>query len=308
LLSRLNEDELAQIVMHEMEHLRRRDDWTNLAQKLALVMFPLNPVLVWVERQLCLERELACDDQVLRATNARKAYAACLANLAEHSLVRRGVSLALGAWESRPELVRRVHRILSRPAGEMGRRQVTAVVSLLMAGLVAGADGLAHAPRLVSFGPKATETASAGERALVLPARGRQATINEASGRPAGAHDVFFRIPPTHAVVKTRQVPQSRVAVAAWSKASESRHGGSDEARVSTLSQGLPDGMAMVQEVRTAQVSPDGMVVMVTWRSAAASNGGGDAARRTAPMQRQQDVRFSYAAVPTRDGWLIVQL
>jgi beta-lactamase regulating signal transducer with metallopeptidase domain len=28
--------------MHEMEHLRRADDWTNLLQKLALVFFPLN--------------------------------------------------------------------------------------------------------------------------------------------------------------------------------------------------------------------------------------------------------------------------
>ncbi len=139
LLERLSEGELEQIVLHEMEHLRRRDDWTNLLQKLALVLFPLNPALVWIERRLCLERELACDDQVLRVTRARKAYAACLANLAEHTLVRRGVSLALGAWERRPELVRRVHRILSRPAEEMGRRQAFGVVGTVVVALVAGA-------------------------------------------------------------------------------------------------------------------------------------------------------------------------
>jgi len=126
LLDRLTTAELLQIVLHEMEHIRRRDDWTNLLQKLSLVLFPLNPVLVWVERRLCLERELACDDRVLRTTGARKAYAVCLASLAEHTLVRRGVSLALGAWERRPELVRRVHRILTSSGRTMRPNQLAA--------------------------------------------------------------------------------------------------------------------------------------------------------------------------------------
>ena len=59
--------------MHEMEHLRRGDDWTNLLQKAGLVFFPLNPASFWVERRLCAERELACDDCVLRSSGARKA-------------------------------------------------------------------------------------------------------------------------------------------------------------------------------------------------------------------------------------------
>jgi beta-lactamase regulating signal transducer with metallopeptidase domain len=114
LLARLSATELEPILRHELEHLRRSDDWTNLLQKLALVLFPLNPVLLWVERRLCLERELACDDGVLRATRAPKAYATSLATLAEHALVRRGISLALAAWDRQSELARRVHRILGR--------------------------------------------------------------------------------------------------------------------------------------------------------------------------------------------------
>jgi hypothetical protein len=42
LFSRLTAGELDQVVLHEAEHLRRRDDWTNLLQKLFLVVFPLN--------------------------------------------------------------------------------------------------------------------------------------------------------------------------------------------------------------------------------------------------------------------------
>ena len=114
---RVDEAELGQVVLHEMGHLRRADDWINLLQKLSLVVFPLNPVLVWIERRLCLERELACDEGVLRLTGAPKAYATCLTNLAEHRLGRRAAALTLGAWERRSELAQRVHRIFAAAKG-----------------------------------------------------------------------------------------------------------------------------------------------------------------------------------------------
>jgi beta-lactamase regulating signal transducer with metallopeptidase domain len=99
LFARLTTEEFGQIVLHEVGHLRRADDWINLLQKLSLVLVPLNPVLMWIERRLCLERELACDDDVLRLTKAPKAYATCLTNLAEDRLGRRAAALSLGAWE-----------------------------------------------------------------------------------------------------------------------------------------------------------------------------------------------------------------
>ena len=112
LMARLTAGELEQIVLHEAEHLRRGDDWTNLVQKLALAAFPLNPALVWMEHRLCREREMACDEGVVRITNAPRAYAACLASLAERGLERRAEALSLGAWHRRSELVHRVHGIL----------------------------------------------------------------------------------------------------------------------------------------------------------------------------------------------------
>ncbi len=60
LVEKLTATELEQIVLHEAGHLGRADDWMNLLQKIALVVFPLNPALAWVERRLCFERELAC--------------------------------------------------------------------------------------------------------------------------------------------------------------------------------------------------------------------------------------------------------
>jgi len=199
LLASMSGAELQQIVLHEMEHLRRWDDWTNLLQKVGLVMFPLNPALLWVERRLCRERELACDDGVLRATGARKAYAICLANLAEQSMIRRGVSLALGAWERQSELARRIHRILRRPEGEMGRGQTVAMMSVMLVGMAVGLMELGRAPQLVSFNSGA-----------------RVAGAVSVSARPAGTNfEAVAATPSARAVMVKAVMPQKRVRAAA---------------------------------------------------------------------------------------------
>jgi len=174
LFDRLTQGELEQIVLHETEHLRRGDDWTNLLQKLSLIVFPLNPVLLWIERQLCLEREMACDEAVIRVTQAPRAYAACLASLAERGIARRAEALSLGAWQRRPELVRRVHRILRRrnALGPLGARSVLTVMAC---GLVFGTVELSRCPQLIAF----TET----------PA------VETAVSHPLAAHAIPVRMP-----------------------------------------------------------------------------------------------------------------
>jgi beta-lactamase regulating signal transducer with metallopeptidase domain len=150
LLERLSEAELAQIVLHESEHLRRGDDWTNLLQKLSLVLFPLNPSLLWMERRLCLEREMACDEGVVRRTRAPRAYAACLASLAEHGLNRRVHALSLGAWQRRPELARRVHSLLAKKP-VLKPAAAFCMAAFLGCGLVAGSTELSRCPQIVGF-------------------------------------------------------------------------------------------------------------------------------------------------------------
>ncbi len=188
-LDGLSLDEFRQIVIHEMEHLRRGDDWTNLLQKLALVVFPLNPALLWVERQLCAERELACDDRVLRSGSGRKAYALCLTHLAEFGLIRKGFSLALGAWERRPELVRRVQRILAQPVRTMGRKPALIVSGALLSGIFACTLTLAHTPQLVAFVP-----VGSSQQAHVLSALDTGSTdmIHGLAGGQARAFDAVM--------------------------------------------------------------------------------------------------------------------
>jgi beta-lactamase regulating signal transducer with metallopeptidase domain len=155
LFSRLTPGELEQVVLHETEHLRRRDDWTNLLQKLSLVLFPLNPGLAWMERRLCREREMACDEGVVRRTQAPRAYAACLATLAERGLqqrdlLRRAHALSLGAFTRRPELVHRVHSILRRKQA-LNPLVASALVGVVGFGLVIGGLELSRSPQLVAF-------------------------------------------------------------------------------------------------------------------------------------------------------------
>ena len=182
LFPRLTEAEFGQIVLHEAGHLRRADDWINLLQKLGLVLVPLNPVLMWIERRLCLERELACDDDVLRLTKAPKAYATCLTNLAEDRLGRRAAALSLGAWEKRSELARRVHSILRGGEG-MGRTQARVVMSVLVLALLGGATGLARCPQVVSF----TRTRVAEAAATQGLSAGYQPVTFRASDNATGA-------------------------------------------------------------------------------------------------------------------------
>ncbi|MGB6722420.1 MAG: M56 family metallopeptidase [Terracidiphilus sp.] len=152
LYARLTAEELEQVILHEAEHLRRRDDWTNLLQKLCLVLFPLNPALWWIERRLCREREMACDEGVVRVTRAPRAYAACLASLAERRIQRRAELLSLGAFERRPELVHRVHSILLRKSvlSPLGARSL---LGALGCGLLFGSVELARCPQMVAFVP-----------------------------------------------------------------------------------------------------------------------------------------------------------
>lgn len=143
--------ELEQIVMHEVGHISRHDDWSNLLQKISLAIFPLNPVIAWLESRLCVERELACDDCVLNATSARKQYAFCLTNLAEHAMMRRSLSLSLGAWGRRSELAYRVQRILNKPKYAPGKKTDYAITAILTAGVLTAGATLAKAPAFVNF-------------------------------------------------------------------------------------------------------------------------------------------------------------
>ena len=97
LLDELTPQEFEQVLCHEMAHLRRWDDWTQLAHAIAQAALFFNPAIYWIGRRLKIEREMACDDWVVSTTGKARPYAACLTRL--HELTRRAPApqLAPGA-------------------------------------------------------------------------------------------------------------------------------------------------------------------------------------------------------------------
>jgi beta-lactamase regulating signal transducer with metallopeptidase domain len=187
LLERLTPEELKQVVLHEVEHLRRHDDWTNLAQKLLMVVFPINPALWWMERKLCREREMACDEGVVRVTHAPRAYAACLASLAERGLQQRAEALSLGAWQRRSELAHRVHGILLRKKALRPVASAT-LLGALGCGLVAGSVEFARCPQLVTFVP--SQNHEAANKDVVAVSTQGDAVFHDGRNLASGFHAV----------------------------------------------------------------------------------------------------------------------
>ncbi len=323
LLTQLSAAELHQVLLHEMEHLRRGDDWTNLLQRLVLILFPLNPALLWIERRLCTERELACDDGVLGRTHARKAYASCLARLAEHSvhsIVRRGASLALGAWERQSELSQRVYRILRPPDVPLARTPSRIVTGLLGLLVVAGGGELAQSPELVRFAPAASISMEAAlptiasaqgiHTSLEEDAPGaRMATVQanlavRASIVPATSTGGSARIAPAqpfdapHFSLVKAVMPVLRTPAPAAPPPRNSR-------RRRDARHALARSTTQVAAIRQSPLERDQPQVPARWLALTTWQQSEPAAFKLAV----QDVFWpSYAAVRVANGWLIFQL
>jgi len=332
LLEKLSPAELEQVVLHEAGHLSRRDDWLNLLQKIALVMFPLNPALAWVERRLCFERELACDERVLRVTGSPKAYAECLTTLAEHRLARRGLvrelALALGALGRESELGQRVLRIL-RGGGRMKRRQARLVFGGSMLTLMLAAGALERSPQIVAFS-HATGAQAASVRAAALPmarVAGARMVPVRASVSPMGQwmsrgdaapHVAQRQAVKASAVAVPHRVMAERRLVDRTAAADVVAPGfGAVAVSARANAAGRPAESQMIQTVATMrQVDADGGVVvtrLMTVRTYGRS--GSDASRTVSDVAQsaaesddaQQQVP-RYAAVPVQGGWLVFQL
>ena len=271
LFAKLAPLDLQQIVLHECEHLRRGDDWINLLQKVGVALFPLNPALLWVDRRLSLERELACDAGVVASTTAPFVYAHCLTRLAEHRLHRRSVALSLSAWSRQSELARRVYHLL-RPARNMSPLYAKFAIALICAGLSVGAVQMAKAPRLFSF----------TDPAIPMP-------IAEAAS-PALAPPGAQEIP-----VVYRQEAQPHAALVNAALTVHKPHRATHKSKRGIQPRGNTHTTRLIRQPR---------IVLTTVEL---SNYGPSSSVGPAYLQ---PIRFSpsYAAVPFGDGWLVIQL
>ena len=284
MVPKLTSSELRQIALHECEHLRRYDDWLNLLLQIGMVLSPLNPALVWLNRRIGVQRELACDDAVIAATRQPIAYASCLARLAEQRMHHRGrLRLALAAWERQSELAQRVHALLQQTARWTPKQSGLASAGAA-ALLLSASAGLAHSPQLIRIvgAPVALAT--------TVPAEVHAAS---ASVMPS-AEPTFTAVKMVRASFVPASLEGGRAAASSRSHAPSSQM-----KRRAMLPVTPPRELAAADEPRmlrtSGQVAPDGVV-------------------STADLHDDEPVRFvtadfsSYVAVPTANGWLLIEL
>jgi beta-lactamase regulating signal transducer with metallopeptidase domain len=128
--------ELRAVVLHEIAHLRRRDDWMYLFERLACAVLWFNPFTVLASRAAAGWREIACDADAARETGSRTCATALWRSAstlcAGH---RRQPALALLSGGT---LVDRVEALL-HPVSASARRTLAATLGLaLVAGATSG--------------------------------------------------------------------------------------------------------------------------------------------------------------------------
>jgi len=181
-INELPASEVNQILLHELAHLRRWDDWTNLFQQAIKAVFFFHPAVWWIERKVALEREMACDDAVVAETASPRAYAECLAHLAERSFLERTVVLAQAALGKIRHTSLRVAEILNGNGGAARTRSWKPAVSMVAGFAVACGLWSARVPKLIAF--------------------------RDSAERPRGVSN-FAQIPPVDAGI-TQPVPVTR--------------------------------------------------------------------------------------------------
>ncbi len=102
-------DQIEMALLHELAHLRRRDNLVNLMQRFVESLLFFHPVTWWLSAWVRLERELCCDRLVVARTGKPHAYAQLLASLAGYESGAKRLALAMN---ERP-VTTRIRRILN---------------------------------------------------------------------------------------------------------------------------------------------------------------------------------------------------
>jgi hypothetical protein len=198
-LRELPPDELNIILLHELAHVRRWDAWTNLLQKIVRAVFLFHPAVWWIDRRLSLEREMACDDQVLAETANPHGYAKCLIALLEKSVARRGWAMAHAVVHRAREASLRLAQILdkSRPGTKVVWKPALGLVgafSLLCLMVVP------RAPQFVAFGrnSRAIQTDEAHSALISQSPVSAAAVIPAAMRTDSSSSQRMPRHPATH--------------------------------------------------------------------------------------------------------------
>lgn len=88
-------DQVEAVLTHELGHIRRWDHAVNVFQRVAEALLFFHPAVWWISHRIRVERELCCDDLVIRLGTVPETYVRSLLDVAELGLrQRRSASVA----------------------------------------------------------------------------------------------------------------------------------------------------------------------------------------------------------------------
>jgi beta-lactamase regulating signal transducer with metallopeptidase domain len=163
LVLELSREEYDDLGVHELAHIARYDDWTNLLQHILQAFLFFHPAAHYIARQLNLERELACDDWVV-SEHESKSYARCLTKVLElrryHRRYQGGaLLLSSGAFFGKRQIFKRVESLLDKTRNAATGISAIAV-TLVVVAMAAAAIQVMHLPEVVAFAQEQSATSS----------------------------------------------------------------------------------------------------------------------------------------------------
>jgi bla regulator protein blaR1 len=119
---RLSHEQLLSVMSHEMCHIERRDNLLSSIHMFVVSIFWFYPLVWWLGARLLAERELACDEAVLRQGNNPETYAEGILRVCRLYLES---PLPCAAGVSGSHLQRRIQQIVSNnPARALDFKRV----------------------------------------------------------------------------------------------------------------------------------------------------------------------------------------
>lgn len=198
LLDQLSPSEIEHIALHELAHLRRRDDWFNALERVLVTLYFFNPVIRWIAAQMDVEREVACDDHVVDFTHEVRPYAHCLTRMAEVTQWPRAALAAPGVFVTRKSMSIRIERLLR--AGTSHRVRISYATAIAAAATVAIVFAGAQIYGPVIAAPLAPKTAAPIAKAQTPAPVKRKLAVRKA--------------PPTASAPAPTALPQATVIAA----------------------------------------------------------------------------------------------
>ena len=119
------------ILVHECEHIRRRDNFWNLLCRFGIVVYWWNPFLRRLVQEMDRMCECACDDRAIEATGTLREYAIALVEIARNQTGEQLGLMCQSLLGGRPDLPSRIERLRDPSRTGIPSRSPWLVIALM---------------------------------------------------------------------------------------------------------------------------------------------------------------------------------